>query len=373
MNAISKYITLLKKNRDKNFNELTIFITNYCNLSCQHCFYPTNINNSFSELSAEPLRKLASSLPSTCKKIILTGGEPFMRDDLPEIIRIFSRYGIKDFTIATNGTLTDNIKKFIDSLFSMKEVRVFFSVSLDGPERIHDRIRKQEGAFQKTINTLKIMKEKNIFFGIQTVVSELNYKAIESFDKYINDNFKTEVHYQFIRSAQMSGLPCNLRMPFNPLEKLLLPTIDDIEKFLVELKRIYLARGNRLNNFLKHIFDFTILECKYLILKTQKMIFPCLAGKSNAVVYPCSEVAICEYIIPVKTNLKTLDYNFNRLWNSPEIESQRKISANCYCTHGCFINMAGNFRFLIYFSKNFLIFSYLLSQKFLKKKFNKRG
>jgi MoaA/NifB/PqqE/SkfB family radical SAM enzyme len=357
INALLKYLALLMKSCIKDSLEPIVFVTNSCNLSCEHCFYSTQLNKNNEELTVECFRKLASSLPPTCKKIILTGGEPFMREDILDIIRAFMDYGIKNFTINTNGTLNERISKFIDSIANIEGVDIFITVSLDGPEETHDNIRKQRGAFYKTVETLRILKEKNIAFGVQTVLSSSNYQKINVFDKFIYDNFKIDVHYQFVRGASISGLSYGHKNIFEPFKKLLLPSHNDVKMFLEKLGEIYKSRIKRSNNLYKNIFDFTVLECKYLIIKKRKKLFPCLAGENRCVIYPSSEVAICEYMVPVKTNLKQADYNFAAIWNSHEIAAQRKIAKHCFCTQGCFINITATLRFLVYFMKNLIIYS----------------
>lgn len=354
--GLLKYLDLFAGNNLKSNFELTVFLTNVCNLSCEHCFYNSKINNGQDALTAASFKELASKLPPGSKKIILTGGEPFMRKDILDIIRVFINRGIKDFIINTNGTLSESISKFVDSICALNGVKIFIAVSLDGPEGLNDKIRHQQGAFNKTIETLRMLREKNALFGVQAVVSESNYLQLKEFDKYIYDNFKTRVHYQFVRSSRISGLPGCLRVDFGPSEEALLPSPEEAGKFLKILREIFGSRVETFNDLCVNAFNFTVLECKYLIQNKRKKLFPCLAGKTRGVIYPSGEVAICEYAVPVKTNLEQVNYDFCELWRSPEIAAQRKAVRNCFCTHGCFVNIAGTLRFLVYFMKNLLFF-----------------
>ena len=60
----------------------THFVTSVCNARCAHCFYPINAGKN--ELSLEELDRFAATLPPI-RLLLISGGEPFLRRDLPEI------------------------------------------------------------------------------------------------------------------------------------------------------------------------------------------------------------------------------------------------------------------------------------------------
>lgn len=343
-------------NRAEKDFELTVFVTNRCNASCEHCFYNSQLSHEPAEFLIENFQKLAETIPDNCVKITLAGGEPFLREDLLEIVSVFAEKGIKKFLIVTNGFLTDAISRFVDSIVHFNEVRVEIVVSLDGPQEIHDKVRGCSGAFSKGFKTLMMLKEKNADFGVQTVISRSNYRAIKSFDQFILDELGIRVHYQFIRGDEISGLPDHLKASFNPKDENLLPSLDEMKEFLNVLRGVYEQRIIGKNGFLNSVFNFSELESKYVIFKKRKKIFSCLAGKSRAVVFPTGEVAICEYIKPESLKLQDCSYNFNDLWNSSDVRKKRQIAERCYCTQGCFIKTAGTLRFSMYFIKNIFRF-----------------
>ena len=122
--------------------------------------------------------------------------------------------------------------------------------------------------------------------------------------------------------------------------------------FLGMLREVCEQRIKKLGDFLSSVINFTILESKYMIWKKRTNIFPCVAGQTRGVVYPSGEAAICEYMRPAKKKLEDFGYNFNALWNSPELLAQKKIAKNCYCSQGCFIKIIGTRRFLLYSIRN---------------------
>jgi len=70
---------------------LIFFVTSRCNLLCRHCFYWEELNKKKGELELPEIEKIAKSLPNLLT-VSLTGGEPYLRPDLPEIASAFEQY-----------------------------------------------------------------------------------------------------------------------------------------------------------------------------------------------------------------------------------------------------------------------------------------
>ena len=138
---------------------LIFFVTSRCNLRCSHCFYWQELNTaSDKELSIDEIRKIARSFKHPVS-LSLTGGEPFLRKDLKEIIEAFHEgCGTKEVGIATNGTLTENTVETIRSILEAGNLsNLSVQVSLDGLEQTHDAIRGVKGSFQKAMATIVII------------------------------------------------------------------------------------------------------------------------------------------------------------------------------------------------------------------------
>ena len=134
-----------------NTGRIDFFVTSRCNLRCSHCFYWRELNTaSDTELSIDEIRKIAQSFMHPVS-LSLTGGEPFLRKDLKEIIEAFQAgCGTREVGIATNGTLTENIVETIRSVLEDGNLSsLSVQVSLDGLEGTHDAIRGVKGSFQK--------------------------------------------------------------------------------------------------------------------------------------------------------------------------------------------------------------------------------
>ena len=158
---------------------LIFFVTSRCNLRCSHCFFWQEINNAVDdELSIHEIRKISRSLEHPLF-LSLTGGEPFLRKDMVEIISAFHEgCGIRDVGITTNGTLEKTIIETVASVFDEKLVsNLSIQVSLDGLGATHDGIRGVKGAFDKAFSTVKELRR------IQKTYPRLNVKTCLSVEK----------------------------------------------------------------------------------------------------------------------------------------------------------------------------------------------
>ncbi|MBI4698269.1 MAG: radical SAM protein, partial [Nitrospirae bacterium] len=94
---------------------LIFFVTNRCNAKCRHCFYWKNLNKK-EELSLDEIENISKKL-GTVQVLLLSGGEPVLRDDLPEIISMFIKNnGSKVVSIPTNALLPEEVERVVERL-----------------------------------------------------------------------------------------------------------------------------------------------------------------------------------------------------------------------------------------------------------------
>lgn len=169
--GVLNYYSLLKRRRtalykkslyqkaEKGFldypRRFTFELTNRCNLKCRMCFQKNNVYEK--ELSLEQIDRVFGNLGPNCSLVDLTGGEIFMHRDLHGIIELLDRkYGKKCF-IMTNGTLLDS--SAAKKLFKCNNI-TGIQFSLDGTGELHNRIRSSRGAFQRTVEAIKLTKDR---------------------------------------------------------------------------------------------------------------------------------------------------------------------------------------------------------------------
>lgn len=151
-------------------------ITRRCNLNCIHCRSHSEMSaNGHPDLSTkEAFRIIDELLDYSNPVIVLSGGEPLLRDDIFEIAGYATQKGAR-LSIATNGTLvTDEVCK------NIKKTGVkIISLSLDGSTAdVHDDFRKQKGAFDGVVNATRLFREHGIEFIINSSFTKRNQHEI---------------------------------------------------------------------------------------------------------------------------------------------------------------------------------------------------
>ena len=123
--------------------KVSIDLTSRCNLNCLHC-RNRNDTGGNGQLDSGTLAAIIDDVASMqVFRLGFSGGEPLLRDDLPEMIERAVGRGIPRIFISTNGTLVS--RRWLDRLHAVRE-RVTLKISLDGPAEVHDRIRGKAGA-----------------------------------------------------------------------------------------------------------------------------------------------------------------------------------------------------------------------------------
>lgn len=309
-----------------------LFLTNRCNLDCKMCFYTKREKRD--ELSTCEIDTLAKSLPPQWY-IMLTGGEPFLRDDVVDIASSFYKRGALNLHISTNATLVDKTLSAVRAICkNSPKSRVIIVSSIDGPKEIHDgiRIRSGESAYDRTIYTLKeIIKMKNEFpnLGVAT-----NF-TLSSF----NENYWKET-INFLRDElKIDTVNIGLARGETKDEKAKEYNIENYYKahrYLIKTnRRTYFAPLERLLALFK---DTLQIDTIYKIASANPpKHYKCLAARVFSVITETGDVYPCELLSTKMGNLRDVNMNYNALWKSEKAEKLRKYIAKgeCLCTYEC--------------------------------------
>jgi nif11-class peptide radical SAM maturase 3 len=144
-------------------------ITLKCNLACQHCGSRAGHARA-QELSTQEALNLVKQLADVgIKEVTLIGGEAFLRPDWLEIAQAITEAGmICGMTTGGFGITLETAQKMKDS--GIKVV----SVSVDGLEATHDRLRGKPGSWQWAFKTMSHLKAAGIYFGCNTQINRLS-------------------------------------------------------------------------------------------------------------------------------------------------------------------------------------------------------
>jgi nif11-class peptide radical SAM maturase 3 len=144
-------------------------ITLKCNLACQHCGSRAGHARA-EELSTLEALDLVEQLADVgIKEITLIGGEAFLRPDWLEIAQAITNAGM------ICGMTTGGFGITLETAHKMKDAGIkVVSVSVDGLEATHDRLRGKTGSWQWAFKTMKHLKEAGIYFGCNTQINRLS-------------------------------------------------------------------------------------------------------------------------------------------------------------------------------------------------------
>ena len=151
----------IKKENDYNIlKKVVINISNNCNLSCTYCYADGGNYGMMNQLmnidaADKIIDQLVSRRIQCIKRLILFGGEPFLNIDLFVYIieKLSKNIEIQKIETVTNGTI---LNKKVEMMIN--NYHPFLTVSLDGPQLIHDKLRGK-GSHRRTLNFIQYLKE----------------------------------------------------------------------------------------------------------------------------------------------------------------------------------------------------------------------
>lgn len=299
------------KSKSVNPKDAVIAVTYRCNSKCSMC----NIwkENPVNELEPNDF----SNLPNSLKDINITGGEPFLRDDLAEIIQVITNNNPKvRLVFSSNGFLTD---KIVNTMLEIKKINSnsAIGISIDGINEMHDEIRGVNKAFEKTINTIISLKRA----GIKDI--RIGFTASNQNIKHLSDvyNLTRELDIEFTLSVVHNS------EGYFGIETNMLPDKAELEKEIryVLKKEIKFSDPRRLFRiyFMKGIIDYVNDGIRPLSCYALKDFF-FMDAQGN--IYPCNMIN--------KSFGNIKEKIFKEIWDSPEAEIARNIYKNC---HDCWM------------------------------------
>jgi Fe-coproporphyrin III synthase len=254
------------------------------------------------ELEPEQYRKL----PRTLRDINITGGEPFLRDDLVEIVRIIDqRCGHPRIVISTNGFERRRIAHAAPGLLKIGK-NVGIAVSLDGIGEKHDEIRGIPGGFDKVVETLKQLRT----IGYRNV--RVAFTAQRSNVKHLGAVYDLSRQFGFQFTSSVAQ---NSDFYFSTAEN---QTVDPLD-LSAELR--YVMRKELLSfspkRWLRAYFYSGVLA--YNVSKER--LLPCRAGRDSFFMDPAGFVYPCLTLNKAMGNLRT--HAFDAIWGGSAADTVR--------------------------------------------------
>lgn len=335
---------------------LVFSVTSRCNQRCAMCFNWRHEGETDS-LSLEEIRRIAVGFPHLFQ-LTLSGGEPLLRLDLPEIVQAFcSRRPVPRVTVPSNGQLPERLESLADRLCRENpQSTINIALSLDGVGERHDAIRGVSGAFEaylesrRRIETLRRTRS-NLNLVVASVFSALNREHMPDLLRYIESESHPPLHGLMLAR----GLT-RQRQARQVDEGEFLDAIDR----LLRMQRPFLSRLGR-------VWAETYHGRRVASQRARRMLDPCRAGSKLLVLDHRGELSPCELFAPLAEegvirfdgpssfgNLRDVGYRVEALLRTPGAMRLRSFieRGGCWCTFECAmlnnfaLNPANYFRML---------------------------
>ena len=292
---------------NRKLESVFLFVTGRCNAKCKMCFYAEDMDKKEKDLTFEEIKTI-SETAGQFNRLWVSGGEPTLREELPEIIEMFYKNNeIKDVNIPTNGLKPDRIVAWVKQIRqNCPELNINLSLSLDGFGDTHDIQRGVPGNFYKAMGTLKLI-EKNfaddgrVLKNLATVITKYNENEVEDLMIWMLGRFHLSNH--IIEAAR--GMTRD-----DGVKVLTEPTLRALQDKVVPIYNVYGERmAEETGGFRKPIARFFYLG-----------------------------------FIRTLYNVRATNIDHPTPWGMDSDAMKQEIAAighgdkaNCWCTHGCWI------------------------------------
>ena len=329
-----------KKNKLPSY--FIYFPTSRCNLSCSHCFYHDSLNKRFNELTLEEINTFTKTMDPLLT-LVLTGGEPYLRHDLDQIVKIFyENTKVPIVNIPSNGWYLEKMDKQIRNMMVWcPELVLNQMISIDGLEEDHDKIRMgiHKGSFKKALETIEHLKklqkefEQRLNIGIITTFTSENQKKIKDIVEGIYELAKPDnITITLVRGEPKEKVNENLDM------KLYKEAVEFRNSLFYSKKMPGHKKfpGNKLATAGRVILNDMVEK----IYETNNYQSPCFSANLSGVMYPEGQVYPCEILDETHKigNIRDFNLNFRNLWLSKKAKEEVNFirKTKCFCTHECF-------------------------------------
>lgn len=346
-------LSLMAVNKLSKLEYIVFEITDECNSRCKHCnIWRTKPTKDL--LTTKEIENIFNeNILKDIKSVLITGGEPVLREDIKEVIKIIHKaLPSANITLSTNGLLPDRV---IDTVkfASANNICLDVGVSLDAVGEKHDQIRGVKGNFEKTTYLLEELKKlkKDNKVGNVIVGFTLSHATVTEFDNVAN----------FAARFNFHCLP-QLYEAFEYYHNESRPVQDgDVKDYhhsdntvLIEaLEKMYPTLHNEiLIDSLRNTLDFRCFSMQsFCLLHCDGEISPCLRFSNTRV-----------------GNLKK--QSFKEIWYSDASGNARKLVQKC---KGCSNTWGSGLSYKNYFFPFWGVMTRYINKKYISKAGSRNG
>ncbi|MEG2054040.1 MAG: radical SAM protein [Oscillospiraceae bacterium] len=280
----------------------TVIVTYRCNAHCNMCDCWRDPSKPDEEIQLDTIRKLPEMAFTN-----ITGGEPFIRQDLPQIVEELYKKTDR-IVISTNGYFTDRI-----IALCKQNPNIGIRISIEGMQATNDAIRGISDGFQRGYETLKTLVEMghpDVGFGM--TVQDMNCEDLVPLYKMAD-----ELNMEFATATLHNSF--YFRKTDNK--------IDDKKKVALEFEKLIneLLQSKSPKKWGRAYFNHGLINYIY----GKERLLPCDMASDAFFIDPFCDVIPCNGMAEkaVMGNLKTQEWE--ELWHSEQAEKVREQVRNC--------------------------------------------
>jgi len=273
-------------------------VTLKCNLKCSHCYINAKETKLPDELSTDAAKMLIHQIAEVSRPLlILSGGEPLLREDIYEIIRYGADRGLK-MAMGSNGMLIDD-----EVARKLKDAGMWtVAISLDSsiPER-HDEFRGVKGCWEHAVNAIKALKTAGIQVQVNCTVTQQNYDEVDDIMALAEDLGVDNFHLFFLvptgRGTDIEDITPRM------YEDMITSTLAKTTKYKLNVKPSCAPQFMRV--------------AKEQGVDMSRWVRGCMAGLYYCRIYPSGEVTPCPYMPLNLGNIR--ERSFRDIWFNSEV------------------------------------------------------
>jgi MoaA/NifB/PqqE/SkfB family radical SAM enzyme len=332
---------------------LTVSVTYSCPSRCKTCdIWKKKVDN----LTTDEYAKVFRSLGHSPMWVTVSGGDQFLRADLPEVFRLI-RHILRPSVInlPMNGIATKRIEQLLPEIAKNTEgSQLVINLSIDDIGERHDEIRGHTGNYDKILKTYRLVRElqkthKHIAVGFHSVISRFNVERIpeiyEELQKYGPDAYLTEIAEE--------------RVELGTIKKNISPEPHEYAQAVDYLSGR--MREKRTKHPVGRLVESLRLEYYQLVKRTlteKTQVIPCFAGWASAHLAPDGDVWGCCVRAEPLGNVRETNYDFSKVWFSAKSdEFRRSVKAKeCACplANAAYTNMLLSPSSMLRVAKNYV-------------------
>lgn len=312
--------------RPDRLSSLVLFVTEDCNAKCPHCFnvFLPHLRKGNPPSGQPPLTfeeyALIAARSAPLFQVILSGGEPFLREDIDAIAEAFyARAGARLFSIPTNGSLPDRTLRKLERMAAACPDATFnLLVSLDACGAKHDELRRLPGGFEKAValcaSVLDLKARRgSINLIVTTAVAEKNLDDVPELIGFLRKALPPAGWHHNIQYDQRLGS----RLSSEAVLRRKVLEVEDLA-----------ARGLSGGLWSRLIDRWYVRFVNALILHQlarEEMVYRCAAGRKLAVIMTDGATAPCEpfvfeerYQAHPRFDIRRYQYDYGQVRREPE-------------------------------------------------------